>query len=76
MFERDSLFVAGVPELVLREELLFNKARSGEAQKRVGAASLVVGTRSSAATEGLLANQSGSCLAVCPNVSKCCGEYR
>lgn len=59
------LLITRVLEPSLREELLLNQSRTGEAQQDVRAASLVVGSTGPAATERLLADEGRSGLAVC-----------
>jgi hypothetical protein len=59
-----SRLVAGVQVLSLGEELLFDQARRGEAEDKVGGTSLVVGTGGAGSTERLLADESSCCLAI------------
>lgn len=56
--------VAGVGNGVGRDKLLLNRAQAHEARQEVGATSLVVGTTGTGTTEGLLANNGASALAV------------
>ena len=56
--------VTGIRESRLREELLLDQTRAREATKNVRATSLVVGATGTGTTEGLLADQGSSGLAV------------
>lgn len=56
--------VAGVGNLVGRDKLLLDRPQTDEAGQQVATASLVVGTTGTGTTEGLLADNSTSALAV------------
>lgn len=58
------LFVAGVQELSLREELLLDQSGADEATHDVCASCLVVGATGAGTAEGLLADQGSGGLAV------------
>lgn len=59
-----NLLIAGVGNLVRRDELLLDRAQADEAGEQVSATSLVVRTTGTGTTERLLANNSTSALAV------------
>ena len=61
----DSSVVARVLEAIQGVKLLLDHARAGEATEHIRAAGLVVGAAGARATEGLLPDEGGGCLAVC-----------